>query len=227
VVVEMSLSKRKDTVSEEDLAQYKRWEVPKFPTDKLNASALSNDKPLVTAAEIESVQQQAYDEGFAKGHQDGAEKGFNDARTVIEARLAQLDKILSYLAEPLEALDESVVLQTAELAMIVAQHLVQREMKQDPAQVIGVVREALKALPVSARDVKIYLHPDDTTLVKDAFSVKEDEESNLSWKIIEDPLLSTGGCKLISENSSIDATIEKRIKRIITVVLGGERANDD
>lgn len=223
----MSLSKAKDIIKEKDLDRYHRWEVPNFTTDDLTGSADSADNHLPTAAEIESVQQQAYDEGFAKGHQDGAEKGFNDARTIIEARLAQLDKILSFLAEPLEALDESVVLQTAELAMMVAQHLVQREMKQDPEQVIGVVREALKALPVSARDVKIYLHPDDTALVKDAFSVKENEESQLSWKIIEDPLLSAGGCKLISENSSIDATIEKRIKRIVTAVLGGERVNDE
>jgi len=223
----MSLSKTKEFVKANDPDNYKRWEAPNFSIDKTKAAERPEENRLATAAELESLQQQAYDEGFAKGHQDGAEKGFNDARTVIEARLAQLDSILSYLAEPLDELDDSVVQQTAELAMIVAQHLVQREMKQDPAQVIGVVREALKALPVSARDVKIYLHPDDTALIKDAFSVNDSEESNLSWKIIEDPLLSAGGCKLISENSSIDATIEKRIKRIITAVLGGERTSDD
>lgn len=217
----MSLSKSKSYLKAEEKSAYERWEAPNLGSNK------SAGSQPTTAAEIESIQKQAYDEGFSKGHQDGIEKGFNDARAVIEARLAHLDNILSFLTAPLEDLDEHVVQQTAELAMIVAQHLVQREMKQDPGQIIGVVREALKALPVSARDVKIYLHPDDTMLVKDAFSVNEDEENNLSWKIIEDPLLNPGGCKVTSENSSIDATVEKRIKRIIAAVMGGDRVDDE
>ena len=220
----MSSSKSKGILKAEDLSAYERWEAPNLAS---NHSVESTSDQPATAAEIESIQKQAYDEGFAQGHQDGIEKGFNDARSVIEARLAQLDSILSYLAAPLDELDESVVQQTAELAMIVAQHLIQREMKQDPGQIIGVVREALKALPVSARSVKIYLHPDDAALVKDAFSVSEDEENNLSWKILEDPLLSQGGCKITSENSSIDATVQKRIKRIIAAVLGGDRSDDE
>lgn len=223
----MSSSKSKTILKAEELSAYERWEAPNLATNEKSDFTESETVKPATAAEIESIQKQAYEEGFSRGHQDGIEKGFNDARTVIEARLAQLDSILSFLAAPLEELDEHVVQQTAELAMIVAQHLVQREMKQDPGQIIGVVREALKALPVSAREVKIYLHPDDNMLVKDAFSVNDNEENNLSWKIIEDPLLSVGGCKITSENSSIDATVEKRIKRIIAAVLGGERIDDE
>jgi len=205
------------------MTAYERWELPNIGDDH-DAQAKAH---LPTAAELESLQQMAHQEGFAQGHGEGVEKGLADARAVIEQRLNQLDEILSKLVSPFDELDEAVVQQVSQLAMAVAKQLVRRELHSDPGQVIAVVREALQALPVSARKVEVFLHPDDAALVREAFSVGDDKSTNnLSWNILEEPLLERGGCEVRAQNSSIDARVEKRLHRIIAEVLGGERAGD-
>jgi len=39
--------------------------------------------------------------------------------------------------------------------------LIRREVKLDPGQIVGVVREALGILPISARNIRVVLHPED------------------------------------------------------------------
>ena len=205
----------------EQLSAYERWELP-------NVGGESEEKlpAPVTAEEIEAIQQQAREEGFAEGREAGFAAGVEEARELMEARLAQFDAVLATLTAPLEDLDEQVVDQIASLAMAVARHLVRRELRTDPGQVVAVVREALAALPVGARKVCVTLHPDDAALVREALAVHEDDEDALRWKIVEDPLLTRGGCKVEAEDSRIDASVEKRLNQIIVTVLGGDRADD-
>ena len=61
-----------------------------------------------------------------------------------------------------------------------------------------------------------------------SFSLGDENESDeLRWKVIEDPMISRGGCKISSENSRIDATVEGRLNRIINTLLGDEREPDE
>ncbi len=215
-----------------ELSAYERWELPNvsgldFKEGVDLKTTIRNATGHITVEDIEKIQKKAYAEGFDKGYQDGVEKGLAETRPVIEKQLAQLNTMLDMLAEPLKELDESVIQQTAELAVAVARQLVRRELRTDPNQVVAVVREAINILPVGARNVQVYLHPEDAALIRDAFSVDENEpDSSLNWKIVEEPLLSRGGCKVRAENSHIDATVEKRINRITAAILGGERATD-
>ncbi len=205
------------------LSAYERWELPNVGEE----AAATTDLPApLTAEDIEAMQKQACEEGFAQGREAGFAAGVEEARELMEARLQQFDDVLKTLTAPLEALDEAVVEQLAQLAMAAARHLVRRELRTDPGQVVAVVREAISALPVGARKVTVALHPDDAALVREAFSVHEEDEDALRWKIVEDPLLTRGGCKVEAEDSRIDASVEKRLNQIIVTVLGGERADD-
>lgn len=218
-----SLSSDRPAGDPEQLSAYERWELPNIEAGPADGEGATLQP--VTAEALEDIQQQARKEGFEQGHQEGFEKGFLDGRSEVEQRLQELDSILRDLTEPLAELDEAVIEQTAELAMAVAGHLVRRELRTAPEEVVAVVREALSALPVGSRQVKVFLHPADAELVRSAFSVHDDEEA-LNWKIVEEPLLSRGGCKVSASNSSIDASVEQRLNRIIAAVLGGQRAGD-
>ncbi|HEB67607.1 MAG TPA: flagellar assembly protein FliH [Gammaproteobacteria bacterium] len=212
-----------DSGAPESLSAYERWELPNIGEE----TEAEPDLPApLTAEEIEAMQKQAYEEGFAQGKEAGFAAGVEEARELMEARLQQFDEVLKKLTAPLADLDDTVVEQMAQLAMATARHLVRRELRTDPGQVVAVVREALSALPVGARKVTVALHPDDAALVREAFSVHEEDEDALRWKIVEDPLLTRGGCKVEAEDSRIDASVEKRLNQIIVTVLGGERADD-
>ncbi|RMG30702.1 MAG: flagellar assembly protein FliH, partial [Gammaproteobacteria bacterium] len=46
------------------------------------------------------------------------------------------------------------------------------------------------------------------------------------WKLVEDPTLSRGGCRVETESSRIDATVEQRLHAVLARFLGGERQGD-
>ena len=46
------------------------------------------------------------------------------------------------------------------------------------------------------------------------------------WRIVEDPVLTRGGCRVESESSQIDARLETRIGAVVSRLLGGERSED-
>jgi flagellar assembly protein FliH len=130
---------------------------------------------------------------------------------------------MATLSMPLLDLDKQVVDELVEVSMAVVRQMVRRELKISPGEVVAVVKEALSVLPVTAGDVQLVLHPEDAALVRTAL-LGSDTES--PWQIIEDPVLSRGGCRVLTNTSRIDATVENRINAAIAAVMGGERQVD-
>lgn len=197
-----------------------RWELPEI-LDEVTRQKQS----IATAAELENIQKQAYAEAYEKGYQDGLKAGAAE----IQQTTSQLENLMQALSEPFEELDDAVVDQMAELSIAIARQLIRRELQVDPGQVIAVVREAMTALPVGSRNIEIHLHPEDALLVRDAFSVSPGEYKGTErpWHIVEDPVQTRGGCKVTSENSMIDASVETRINRVVAQLFGGEREDDN
>ena len=162
------------------------------------------------------MQKDAYEEAWQKGHEDGLAAGEAAARE----RADRLDELLAALARPFDELDDQIEKQLVELAMTVVRQLFRREIGLNPSHVIGVVREAIQLLPVASRNVRVHLHPDDASLVRDTLSPAEGE---LAWSIVEDPLTARGGCRVTTDNSQIDATAESRLNALIRSIVGEER----
>ncbi len=178
------------------------------------------DKPaLPTAEQIQAIEHQARQEGFKAGRAEGLAAG----QQAIAEQVHRLQGVMQALARPLEEFDEVVEHELVTLAITIAGQLLRRELKTDPGVIVAVVREALAALPSAARKVTLHLHPDDVAQVREALHVHEDERG---WHIEEDPVLSRGGCRVSSETSEVDASVEARLNEIINAVLGGERSED-
>jgi flagellar assembly protein FliH len=203
-------------VSPDQSTEYERWELPEV--DDPNASHYSR---LLTAGQIEKIQKQAYDEGFNQGR----EEGYKTGATLVQQHATRLKTLVDLLSAPLAELDEAVIQQMLDLVTIIARQVIRRELRADPGQVIAVVRECIKALPIAARKVFIHLHPEDAELVRNAFSI--DDSMEQTWKVIEDPVLTRGGCRIEAEQSTIDASVEQQLNRVIANLLGGERERDN
>ena len=195
-------------IPKEELGGYRSWQAPAVggsPPANKNISVL-------TAKQIEQIQRQAHEEGFAHGRAEG----LASVKTPIETTLRAL-------AEPLAELDAQAQQELSLLVMSIARQLVRRELKTSPDEIVGVVRETLAALPAAARHVRVHLHPEDAALVRTVLSLGEGERH---WQIVEDPVLSRGGCRVHAEASQIDASVEGRLAATIARMLGGEREND-
>ena len=184
------------------------WDVPTFDVAQSTA--------LPTAGRLEELQKEAYDEAWQSGHAEGMAAG----EAAVRARADRFDELLYALSKPFDRLDGSVEKQLVELAIAIVKQLFRREIKIDPSHVIGVVREAIRLLPIASNNVQVHLHPDDAALVRETLSPAEGEPA---WVIVEDPLISHGGCRITTDNSQIDATSEARLQAVISAALGDER----
>ncbi len=171
---------------------------------------------FLTASRLQDLQKQAYDEAWQAGHAKGMESG----NTEVQLRAERLDELLCALARPFDEMDERVEQQLVELAMTVVKQLFRRELKLDPSHVVGVVREAMQVLPGTSKNINVHLHPEDAQLVGKLLSRSE---GHGAWSIVEDPLVSRGGCKVITSNSQVDAQAETRLNEVISGITGDER----
>jgi flagellar assembly protein FliH len=204
------------------------WQPPEMMRGARDVSVVEARGSLLTAEQMQQVQSQAYREGFEQGKKDGFEYGHKEAVVVVRdgliTKAEKMDELMSALNTPFKELDEQVERELVSLTISMVRQLVRREVKLNPEQIVGVVREALALLPVSARNVRLVLHPEDAKLVREIFEVSD---KDLAWTILEDPVLERGGCKVATDTSQIDATLESRLVAMITTLLGGDRNHDD
>jgi flagellar assembly protein FliH len=244
VVAEMS-SSDKSSFSASELESLSPWELPEISVGgaagRSEPVPMNEDlAPVLTVKEIDAMQKQAYQEaavqgkeagkkagykaGFDEGYDEGLKKGYDENQQLLKQQADKLATIMDLMSEPLQALDERVEKQLVSLAMGVAAQLVRRDIKAEPGQVVAAVREAVAILPVAAQSITLHLHPEDAELVRSALAL---DEMSPSWNIVDEPLITRGGCKVDTEVSHVDATVEKRLSAVIAKVLGGERLGDE
>jgi len=188
---------------------------------------LAEAPPAPTAEELEAMYEAARAEGHAAGLAEGRALGAAQARAEGEARQreigAELLAVLAMAARPLETLDGEVENALVDLTICIARQIIRRELRTNPGEVVAVVREALGQLPMATRERKLYLHPEDIPMVRQALGLADSEHG---WRLEADPLLTRGGCLVETETSYIDATVESRIAAVVRDLLGGEREED-
>jgi len=171
---------------------------------------------MATVGGLVDLQAEAHKEAFEQGLAEGREAG----RAEVRAQVERLSGMFYDLAKPFEELDVEVERELLTLAMALARQIVRRELKTDPTQIIGIIREAIAALPVAAREVRVHLHPEDAAVVREHLAPTESERA---WSIIEDPVMARGGCQITSATSRIDARLETRLGGILSELMGTER----
>lgn len=182
---------------------------------------------LLTAAQLDAMREAAQQEGFEQGRKEGQEfgrrEGIEQGREQLQARIELLDGMLKTLDKPFDELDQQVEDEVVTLVINMVRQLIRREVKLDPGQIVGVVREALGVLPISSRNIRVVLHPEDAVLVREAYTLGERDQQ---WQIVEDPVIQRGGCRINTDTSQIDATLDSRLSSLIAPLLSGERLRD-
>jgi flagellar assembly protein FliH len=189
------------------------WTAPAM--DRTTDRTTLNNK-MATVGGLVDLQAEAHKEAFQQGLEEGRQAG----RAEIRAQVERLAGMFHDLAKPFEVLDTEVERELLTLSMALARQIVRRELKTDPTQIIGIIREAIAALPVAARDVRVHLHPEDAAVVRDNLAPTENERA---WNIIEDPVMARGGCQITTSTSRVDARLETRLGGILSELLGTER----
>ncbi len=197
-----------------------RWQAPNVDNSGATDDASGSSGHLMTREDLEALQARIRDEN----HELGRDEGLAAGAAEVGERVARLDAALTALAKPFEELDQAVEDQLLTLVRALTRHLVRREMRMDPTQVIGIVREAIRTLPVAAREIHVHLHPEDAQVVRECLGA---EIAERAWCLEDDPVMERGGCRVVGGNSEVDAQLEKRLGRLINDMLGSERTADE
>lgn len=199
--------------------EVEKWRAPVMETDpsRVVRYRQEHETSIPTAKDIDQWRAQAEEEGFQQGQLRAQQQAQE-----LQRRLLQL---IEFFEHPLQALNEDIEHQLTQLAVTLAQQLVRRELKLEPGEIIGLIRDSVQLLPGNTRNISIKLHPEDARLVRNALSMESSNEEH-SWKLIDDPMITRGGCEVSAPPSSINATLENRLSALAASVLGGEREQD-
>lgn len=204
-------------LSSEQWQGFTRWAPPHVGAP-LPAEPKASDAPaLPTVRDLEALEQQARDEGYAAGLAEGRAA----ADETLRAQLARFETLIDAAARPLQAFDEATEQELARLAMIAARRVIARELSLTPALIVQAVRQAALALPTATRALRVRLHPDDLSLLREL------DASEAHWQLLADPELARGDCILESERSRLDARVETRLAAIVDAVLGADLLGAD
>lgn len=200
-------------MSSADDTQVKHWVMPEVTGHILGAE--KTIKGPQTVEDIEALQKQAWEEG----RQDGYEAGMDQ----IKKKGEQLLGMFRFMEQPLEELDETVVSQLTEMTLTVMRLFLKKECATDASHIQGVIQQALEFLPIKSRDISIHLNPADLELLQHS-GIDFDQEKS---RYVADPTVTQGGCKVESEQSHIDATVETRIQQLVDQLTEPHPHHDD
>jgi flagellar assembly protein FliH len=195
-----------------------RWNAP-----TISGRALAQSRGMNMGEGLHGAEREIWEEAQAAGRAAGlaaAQRQYEQKLREADDLCRSLQSALDMLSRPLAQVDDEVFSQVAQLAVAVARGIVRRELRTDPTQVIGIVRETVALLPASARSVRVVLHPEDAALVRQRLSASGPDQA---WSINEDPVLARGDCRVLTEFAQIDARVESRLNQSLSALLGDER----
>jgi flagellar assembly protein FliH len=192
-----------------------RWELPNVGT-RQSVEKAANAVAQPTVRELEALEQQAREEGYAAGRAEGLAA----AQQQLHEQLARLDALYTAAARPLQVLDEQTEQELARLATVIARRVIAHELRLSPGLIVQAVRQAATALPAATRELRVQLHPDDLALLRELGAAET------HWQLLADPALSRGDCQLLSERSRLDARVETRLAAVIDAVIGDDADGD-
>lgn len=204
-------------LSGDESTAYQRWAVPEVTQNEQGQlpAATHGQQRYLRADHVEKIQKQAYEEAYAQGLKEGLTAGQAQIKTGVQ-RLAQLTAKLTDL---LGGLDQTVEAELSEYVMMISRLVLRRELRSDSEYLAGLIKEGLALMPLSCRNIKVALHPEDAALLN-THAPHNDGDS--TWQIIEDPSLARGDCRIVSDSSRIDATFEKRLAAVEQALFNGE-----
>lgn len=199
-----------------ELSAFQRWEMTSFNEE---APVKLTEKPVVVASisqeESAQIKENArlegyalgYQEAYAAGLQEGKNDGFAESKAEMDAQIADLRQISTNMSEQIRKANLSIGDDLLNLAIELAQAMTKSIMEIDRNLINPIVRDAIEKIPSIQQPAQLSLHPDDATIIRNNMG---EELDKAGWRIMLDPHMQRGGCKLETAHNLLDATIDTR-----------------
>jgi flagellar assembly protein FliH len=192
-------------IPREDLSGFTSWRPAALGgSDGASARAAS---PTEERATQQAAVQAARRAGYQDGYRDGlaALEGFKQSFAMQTT--AQIGQLVAAFDAGFAELEAQIAQAVAASATALARQVVLAELKTQPELVNAVAAQALDAVLLSARHIRVHVSPEDLALVQQGTA---DALAARHARLVADAAIARGGCRIESDLGRVDATIETR-----------------
>lgn len=203
-------------IPREELEAFSAWRPDAFGHSSAAAAP-------ATPAQRNAEQQAAHQDGYQAGYRDGLVALESFKQSFAQQTAAQIAQLAAAFDQAFVELEGQMAHSVARVAAALARQVVRSELVARPELVAQVAADAINAVLLSARHIRVFVHPDDQALVKagagEALAAR-------GAQVLTDATLARGGCHIESDLGSIDARVEVRWQQA-AATLGQSLTLDD
>ena len=199
----------------------------------------------LTDQELESIKQQAHQEGLHQGQEAGFKQGYNKGKAegieqghqeglesgkiegvaagqeFIQQQVQTFVDLANQFAQPLELMNAQVEKQLVDMVLTLVKEVVHVEVQTNPQVILDTIKQSVEALPVSGHAITLKLHPDDVEIIRSSYG--EDNLEFRNWILLAEPALNRGDVQIEAGESSVNYRMEERIRSVIQSFCGVNR----
>ena len=211
-------------IPREELSSFESWSFGDVSGPRAPGAPRAEPEPPADPAEQQAhALRAARQSGYQEGYRDGlvALEGFK--QSFASQTTAQVGALVRSVGEQLDALQQEMARALATTAAALARQVLRSELAMRPEVVAAVAEQAIAALLPSARHVVLRVHPDDHALIA---AHSADAIAARGARLVSDPQIARGGCRIESDIGLVDATTDERWRRAVAA-LGADMPWDD
>jgi flagellar assembly protein FliH len=170
------------------------------------------------------------EEQLKAARQSGYQDGYRDGLAALDAFkqsfakqvTAQVAEVAVNFGAQLDAIQGEMAQALARASVSLARQVVRNQLATQPQLVATVATEAIEALLLSARHIVVRVNPQDHGLIADGAA---DTLAARNARLVADPSISRGGCRVESDIGVVDASMETRWRLAAGALGQGEEWN--
>jgi flagellar assembly protein FliH len=163
---------------------------------------------------LKDVQERAYKEAYDLGFKEGSERGFQQHRDDMVAKLKTLDDLLASVESMKKDLLRDNEGQFVEFAFEIAKRIALRDLSGNREAVSQVIQQLIQDMQ-SEQQVVVHAFPDDIPSLEEM-----QKRTNIALdilkkiKIVADPAIQPGDCVIDLQYGQVNITASDRVERI-------------
>ncbi|HEX4234534.1 MAG TPA: FliH/SctL family protein [Caldimonas sp.] len=205
-------------IPREELSSFASWSFGEVSGSAASPARAEPEAPVDPAERHAEELRAARQSGYQDGYRDGlvALEGFK--QSFASQTTTQVGALVKSIGEQLDALQQEMARGVADAAAALARQVLRSELATRPEAVAAVAEQAIDALLLSARHIVLRVHPDDHALIA---GHSAEAIAARGARVVSDPQIQRGGCRVDSDIGLVDATIDERWRRAVAALGSG------
>lgn len=205
--------------------------VSESPCEGIDEKALQTQLMQVVSGDREAGYQEGLrigkEEGMVIGREAGYKQGYQEGERAARLELAEeidaqkmialetITQLVANFQSALHLLDEKIVPKLASIAALAAQKIIGQLPDCIHKQLVSIIQELINTYPPLGENIQLRVNPCDVSSIETLFA---NELAKYGWKLTIDAEIESGGCKLLSEKTEIDATLSGKWQAIMVAI---------